>query len=393
MLQDVKSTYKKRTEAAAMAGQLFEVKMLTLLFLRGLKNHREFRIASNMFAAGSFDDIVLKSGHRTAFMQLKHKQNAEIDMSMLLTVKGQFSLIKYYKSYIDIKQQWQHNVDLQQCDNFEDCLFIIFTNASLVDNVGSNVGSNEMLHFLNTEGKIIQFTGEQQTKICNVFRNDPKYKGDLSGFREFLSQLWLLTEQTGESALDSPIESELRVLFGNVDNFDKVTKEIQNRWQNSNAYLTHQEKFFHDLIQVTAANIIKDTSSLNVKFTERECNILKKKVTPGNRKFYLTTDCIDLSCAKVLQSFNSNLLVDFSTLQSNPSEVLAVWRFGVCDVLVVQGDTADPKILDKLGNMPDLKQVVVVSSTANHMVSYQQHEFVSCNDFFKLSQLEPESLN
>ena len=145
-----------------MSGELFEVKMSTLLFLRGLKSQLEFCIASNMADAGSYDDIVFPLGHQTAFMQLKHRQNKDpkIYRSQLLTVKGDFSLLKYCKSYFHIKRNWQQSDDLQNCGRFEDALFIVFTNAKLDDNVISNVVYSGILAMINTEGKIVQFNNQ-----------------------------------------------------------------------------------------------------------------------------------------------------------------------------------------------------------------------------------------
>jgi hypothetical protein len=73
-----------------MDGELYEVKLATLLFARGLNRSEDFHIASNMRDAGRFDDIVLRLGHQTLFIQLKHKQivTKEIKLPTTYTEKG-----------------------------------------------------------------------------------------------------------------------------------------------------------------------------------------------------------------------------------------------------------------------------------------------------------------
>jgi hypothetical protein len=54
-----------------MKGELYEVKVAALLFARTLNSSEDFYLATNMEAAGKFDDIVFKLKNKTAFIRLK----------------------------------------------------------------------------------------------------------------------------------------------------------------------------------------------------------------------------------------------------------------------------------------------------------------------------------
>ncbi|KAJ9598836.1 hypothetical protein L9F63_026630, partial [Diploptera punctata] len=430
--------YKKTPGAADMAGELYECKLAALLFLRCINSGREFHIASNMAAAVCYDDVVLTLGQRSTFLQLKHKQqkNAKIYTSQLFTVKGDFSLIRCWKSFLDIKQRWAAEEDLQRCGQFNDCLFVMYTNASLVGSGDSNVGSNEMLDLVNTGGKLIQFTEIQHPDVYQFFRDLPGYKqllsealcadqvvetpellqvvqklhnkeakcipekavlnellkvleslGDLSEYSDFLCRLRFCTDQKREGALDDLIKSEVKVLFGSDEQSHKFTHGVVDWCRQHCPYiLDPNAKFFQDIIKTIAANISEPIPKLNVKFSQDACQKIREKYEDGNRKLLINSNCIKMSVIKVLQSFDSNtLLIDVSTTQACVSEVLAVWKYGNCDVLVVEcGDISG--LEDKFSSLPETKCLVVISDT--HQAELQ---FITVSDTFCFSQLEPDS--
>ena len=423
-----------------MRGEFFETKMAILLFLRSLNKNNDFHIASNMKAAKCFDDLVFTLEEQTAFMQLKYKENSKVYMSQLLTMKGDFSLLKYYKSYIEIKQNWTEDEDLQSCGKFEDSLFVLFTNATFENNVDSNndLGSSDILELLNTQGRVTQFTEQHHKQIYNLFEKLPRYIellskavnddisdtsellelvkilsdngatclpekselekllkylqsiGNIQHYREFLSRLFLYSEQRVKADLDSLIKSELTDLFGNVENFEQFIVEIMTWWNDNNVYLAVETKFFQEMIQEVATTIIKDISTLKISFRETEQIRLKQNFPSDKSHMYLYTDNGTLSSIKVVQSFGTQLLVDVNTLTERTREVLVVWRFGKWDMLVIEGATEDTNILSRITNMPDHKHIVVISKHQFPQL-YHQFNFSSFTDHFCLSQLESDS--
>ena len=142
VLQSDMAEFKKTKGFSNMTGENYEWKISALLFLRTVKTGQEFHLASNMNEAGCFDDVVLKLGGSSLFLQLKHKQNSSTVLKLGdLTNDTNFKLPKYLNSYLDIKRRWQNSSDLQFCGNFQNAKFVIYTNASVDDNLVNSVGN------------------------------------------------------------------------------------------------------------------------------------------------------------------------------------------------------------------------------------------------------------
>lgn len=92
--------YEKRPGAADVSGQMYEVGLATLLYVRCVREGVPFVLASNYSPAGSFDDLVLARPRQVLFMQLKHRQNrTKIPCNALLRLnpKGGFGLPTYLR--------------------------------------------------------------------------------------------------------------------------------------------------------------------------------------------------------------------------------------------------------------------------------------------------------
>jgi hypothetical protein len=120
---------------------MYEVKMAAFLFARALNRTEKFQLASNVDGAGAFDDLVFRYRLRdsdvwkTCFIQLKHKKTGgTIQRSSLTQMSGDFSLLKYFKSYCEIKRNAATNRNLKQCGKFVDFEFVIYTNQKMESN-------------------------------------------------------------------------------------------------------------------------------------------------------------------------------------------------------------------------------------------------------------------
>ena len=436
------SHYKKTRGSANMSGELYEVKLSALLFLRALSCQNEFQIASNMEAAGCFDDIVFTMGPETAFIQLKHreKQQTKVYTSQLIQLKGDFSLLKYCKSYFDIKRQWKRDRDLQSRGKFDDCLFIVFTNAGLVGGVGTNANSIEMHNAINAGGKCIRFTEEIDKDIYNIFENLARYKlllakavsseevedtqglleivqklynnnakqipskteltkllkdlesfGDLSDYREFFSCLRFYTEQNSEKDFNNLITNEVKYIFGTDEVFDRFMIGAQNWWRNTNLYLTRHIRFWQDILVSCGGNICKQVADVGLRFSEAECDAVRNRLLSANRISYLRTRCPQLSSLKLLQSLDTKLVVDVSRLETSMKEVLAVWRLGTANnILLVEGWTECGAVVAGINDILDRYSDKKVISILRVDMDSDEID-MDCEDLFSLSQLDEES--
>ncbi|KAJ8726138.1 hypothetical protein PYW07_000836 [Mythimna separata] len=124
--------YSKRKGTSGICGQLYESKLISLLYFRALRDTRieDFQLASNVDNIGAFDDIYFKARVKglnkpvLVFIQAKHKENEN------QTLKN--DLVTYFESYLKIRRMFNsNNNDLLLADSFDDteCLFVIYTTA------------------------------------------------------------------------------------------------------------------------------------------------------------------------------------------------------------------------------------------------------------------------
>ncbi|XP_039439248.1 uncharacterized protein LOC120420322 [Culex pipiens pallens] len=131
------STYSKRKGTTSIRGQLYETKLLALVLFRAL--HRDditsFNLATNVDDAGAFDDIVMRytvnGTDKCIYLQAKHKDCNETNFKDMIdgSEKGDFSLLKYFKGYLELKVR-----------NVADSEFIIFTNIEINCKIPNNLG-------------------------------------------------------------------------------------------------------------------------------------------------------------------------------------------------------------------------------------------------------------
>jgi hypothetical protein len=166
--------------------------MAALLFARALNKTEEFQLASNVDGAGDFDDLVFRYRMReagiwkTCFIQLKHKKNGgTIRRSCLTQMSGEFSLLKYFKSFCEIKNNASKNCNLKQCGSFGDFEFVIYTNGKMESTSPIQEGDSDLLSVLSSGtdyGKYISFDETRDEDIFGFFE-------ELSGYHKLITKL------------------------------------------------------------------------------------------------------------------------------------------------------------------------------------------------------------
>ena len=112
--------YEKDKGSAQIHGQIFEYKFCALSYLRARNKGHKFKLASNVKGLGAFDDVAVEylDGNcriKHIFLQLKSKLNQSITMQQLLAEKGNFSLRKYYESYIQVEKKFSCKIGRASC--------------------------------------------------------------------------------------------------------------------------------------------------------------------------------------------------------------------------------------------------------------------------------------
>lgn len=137
--------FSKRKGSSGICGQLYETKLISLLYFRAIHDNRitEFQLASNVGNIGAFDDICFKAKVEgidkpvLVFIQAKHRENEK----QTLTV----DLATYFDSYLKIRHSFESNKnDLLFNSAFDktECLFVIYTTARDEFNIERKVESS-----------------------------------------------------------------------------------------------------------------------------------------------------------------------------------------------------------------------------------------------------------
>jgi hypothetical protein len=203
-------TYVKDKGSAQIHGHMFEYKFCALVYLSAKNKGCKFKVASNMEGVGAFDDVVVEylddnSRKKHIFVQLKSKVKQSITIDKLLAERGDFSLCKYYDSYIKVEENFNCSEGGVKLDGRTDeSLFIIYTNTDISPELKSNkvtdIGEAE---FLMTGGSVLQFNEKEHQAIYQHLQDQPKH-------REFLSRFRIFYSQASEEEMDGHIKDQLK---------------------------------------------------------------------------------------------------------------------------------------------------------------------------------------
>ena len=275
--------YEKTKGYADMSGELFEIKVCSLLFLRGLRMTKTFYLASNMSEAGIFDDIVFmykdaSDSSNICFLQLKHKKvdgkRSTVSMRDILSVKGDFSLPKYCSSYNKLKNQFAVNgmngQHLIFKENFDSCSFIIYTNACCHKVLPIRPRSQAFgpKDILNSGGDVFSFTEYKKECVSNYFEDLPKFREFLCDLKRNLNRNSNLAEKIANFCenVSTELRAQLLRLKNKVtlDELDRMINDVDNLGD----YSDHQS-FLSRLYMFTSQKSEKELDQL-IRFEIKE---------------------------------------------------------------------------------------------------------------------------
>jgi hypothetical protein len=281
----------------------FKVNVAALLFTRAINTMERFQMASHTQTdtLSMFNDIILKLGGYTMFLQLKDCPwfTKNIEISQILQLKGDFGLLRYCKAFCEMKKQWIQNKYLQNYGRFEDSMFIAYTSAEMYHENGNNVGNTAWQKVICSGGKCLRFSEDKFPEVHEVFENFETYKqlladvrydsklttqqkvlgfikkvwnskaitlpgviemsklqkelqdlGDLSHYKEFLSKFWFVTGQADDLVLEEQTKREIGLACGTSDTnliYAHFKQQIHDWCKNSDEILTRESPFWKDI--------------------------------------------------------------------------------------------------------------------------------------------------
>jgi hypothetical protein len=293
-------TCMENIDSVDMNAHLRNINVAALLFIRAINAKLVFQLQPYRQIPSLFSDIILKLGKQTLFLHLRDYlcHNKNINNSHIFQLKGDFSLLKYYKSFCQMKNLWNHNENLQNYGRFEDSIFVVYTNAVMCDDTGSSADYTLWQELLCTRGKGFNFSEDKFPGVYEIFKNLERYKqllvnspynlqpankqellgfirkvwdsrattlprlselnkltkelkelGDSSYYKEFLSRFWFLTGQGINQELEEEIQQQIELACGTpVTNlvYARFKKQMQDWYKHSNQVLT-QSHFWKDI--------------------------------------------------------------------------------------------------------------------------------------------------
>ncbi|KAJ4449193.1 hypothetical protein ANN_00590 [Periplaneta americana] len=277
-----KLLYKKTPNCADGKGLQYEIKVLAFLFLRALQHTQQFFIASNLDGVGAFDDVVLSykpkdsQEWKKCFIQLKHKKSQkDITMRNLtsLRCKGDFNLLKYCKSYTEIKRRFKDS----DCKHpvfrgdFKDAEVIIYTNAKMEPQLSQrhrkyHSETQALLQADEEIGSVFSFSESSDQDIYTYFDEILVLKNFLESL-DFSSipreELHIRIEELKSSLISSNSKESLRsqltdTLKSNLhlDDVRKIRSELEGL-EESSEFLKNLSFFVNQVNEKQMDNILQ----------------------------------------------------------------------------------------------------------------------------------------
>ena len=344
-----------------------------------------------MEGLGAFVDVFVEylDGYcrkKHIFVQLKSKAKKRVTIEQLLAEKGDFSLRKYYKSYIEIEEKFNCSEGVKLEGSIDESLFILYTNADVGKNLQTNkvtdVGEAE---FLMTDGTVLQFNEEDHPDIYRHLNELPKY-------REFLSRFRIFYRQADEKEMDWHIKSELQQIMKLPESELDITYMcfidiIRNWWQHENFVLKDTNSRENDPLRKTsetvkptlAAKILDQRNSeldeLSIKYEAYAITDMKHLTeTHKVALIFAPGSSTTLTAAKIHQmlSDTEHIILNLQQLIRYKTEVMLAWK-NRFDTLVLESDSSaevSPDLFKELSgflndNVAEKKFIFISSSVGN----------------------------
>jgi ankyrin repeat protein len=357
-----------------------------------------------MSSAGSFDDLVfihkVSNQHKAYFIQLKQRENNmyKIKRASLMQLSGALSLMKYFKSYCDIKCAHAVDEDLRFCGDFHNFEFVICTNVELVNQSDYHC---DIQGVFNSGGVCISFSPSTDDDIYSVFEGwkdfcefvrdtnecsivdkfsefkmtvsstevlnelekckntkeilDLRTKlGDLSLYKEFLNNLKMYTGHADGEQLVHLIKKEIELACGTTDAdtdavYIKFISEITDWWENKRTFfLNESAPFWKQIMQDRVSAVsrmsqakIDELNSLNVTFNESTVASLKSLISSEHAVHIIPQgNETVLSSLKVYQAVQCEnfIITDLDNLISHQDIILKFWETKLCGFLILEQD-------------------------------------------------------
>ncbi|KAJ8704024.1 hypothetical protein PYW07_013318 [Mythimna separata] len=174
--------YKKRAGTSGIQGQLYETKLISLIYFRLTHDDsvEQFSLATNRDGIGEFDDVCFKANIKgfdkplAVFLQAKHRENDK-----LLTFTSETDLAKYFSSYLKIRRAFDpsgKDMIFERKYDETECFFIMYTTAkgSPKNKMYEGAFAECLKELIGTGGCCTQpsYTDDDLDLLCKIVMKD-----------------------------------------------------------------------------------------------------------------------------------------------------------------------------------------------------------------------------
>jgi len=382
----------KDKRSVGLSAFSFVCKFCAMLLVRMKNLGYRFKLAYKLADLGAFDNVFVEysivgnSRKKHIFLQFKTKLRQEITKSHLLSEKGEFSLHKYYESYINVKKNFDSGEEGDEMDGTTDeSLFIIYTNAAVEKKLQPkrvpDIGEEE---FLMTGGSVLQFNEEKHKDIYEHLKKLPKHREFLSRFRIFYSQA---RGKEMEGHIKPGLQKNLKLSDSEMEFACMCLIEfVKNWWLDFNYFLKHINSRQHDLLEKTkekvrtafVVNMLDqrktELDDLNIKYEESATTHMEQIERHKALLIFAPGSSTTLTTAKIHQILTAtkHIIVNSKQLIRYKTEVMLAWK-SMFDVLVLESDSSaevSPDLFNELSgflndNVAEKKFIFISNNVGN----------------------------
>ncbi|KAJ8705756.1 hypothetical protein PYW08_012802 [Mythimna loreyi] len=389
------TSYKKRPGTSGIQGQLYETKLISLIYFRMLhdNNIKQFNLATNRDEVGAFDDMCFKANVKSfnkplaVFIQAKHRENDK-----LLTFTSKSDLIKYFDSYLLVRRGFETNSkDMIFGKKFDEteCVFVMYTTAK--NDPNNKVYKGPIAEYLNkligTGGSCTQpsYTDEDLDFLCKIV-----VKEHMTILAEQLAK-FISKESDSEMSMNNDLMTCYHVILAlNVFDVSEIQPEGHRIATFKKDFFTSNDEYITPFKHKLCLGVLKkqelediDIQSLILTFLSdpSDVNTLSKLLTGSVLKYkkdkleFVSKSVTDdqkrqLDKANVLQStvYEAAELATKDYLLSLKLKVPAF--FGNKDLAIRGNEKRIQKRLEHLTTK--IKEIIIKQSNPNHIVNIDE---------------------
>ena len=447
--------FDKLESCSTGRGLKYEHSMCSLVFLRAMKLKYAFSLASNMKNCGAFDDVVLQFSKeskkkRCIFIQMKSKATKIVGFSSLMSMsKTDFSLMKYFLSYLEIKKSFNEQNKTPFDGEFDDSLFVLYTNSDVsgeLKMLHDDTREDDMIHNAREILLTNQQNGESllqfklEGKICDALvkglmgkhketeengkkgdntdvlqsdeRNSDNIKEKEVEIRkqvvEFLRKVVIMYKQAEEERFDEVVKEELQgyLKLPNEEiglTYAKFQQLFEDWWQKESYFLDSWNKSnpITEAVECVKSEVASqflklrriDVENLNIAFEYSALN--KTREVVEKNQAILMYSCVQTTqptVAKVNQLLSNHAILNLKDLVQKLDYFVIAWRRGLFDFLVVDLCEVQNKLDDSLARIAqcvreDKKRKVIFTSVYGKYMSQVRAIRNVFRDMLKVSEV------